>query len=164
MFAPPRPRISKLVISFASFPGSACFILLPLFWECHTPYMSRNNLQKFRNNSQFAGSCQYYLFHKHKFNMYLVFPYIHVDSAHKYMYTFFVNAINVCKSAFLVTFQSLLGVCLRNLVYPLIKYAQVLSLAGSIAYLNAILTKEIICKYVFTWIKFNVNRCIWEAK
>ena len=41
--------------------------------------------------------------------MYLVFPYIHLDSAHKYMYIFFVIAINVCKSAFLVTLQSLCG-------------------------------------------------------
>ena len=79
--------------------------------------------------------------------MYLVFPYIQLYSAHKYMYTFFVIAINVCKSVFLVTFQSILGVCLRNLVYPLIKYAQVLSLAGNIAYSNVILTKEI-CVHV----------------
>ena len=41
--------------------------------------------------------------------MYLVFPYIHFDSAHKYMYIFFVIAINVCKSAFLVTLQSFFG-------------------------------------------------------
>ena len=59
--------------------------------------------------------------------MYLVFPYIHLDSEHKYMHIFFVIAINVCKSAFLVTFQSVLRVCFRNLVYPLIIYAQVLS-------------------------------------